>query len=318
MARNARRELADLRAMEEETERMELHGRGKTFHGAGMVGAGGVPSMGVSQFRGGAKKGRKVHYESEEDDDMEGGNIGSLLGALGRLGSRARVPRVPSTALTRYVPPRTSTALTTGLARPSMPQSWYANLMRQGRTGSTTAAATGARSNAFRSALSRLTPSATTAQRIATAVSLGVPLAMLGDYLANSGASGDGGYYDDYAGDVTTGPLPEEPPVGPDGGPIIDYGLPDVPMPPPSGGPRGRRGRQSDLPFYLQTGNIGTEQIVNPLDPNVYAGMGKAKRRSSGKADGRSARAAVVKQVMRERGVSLAEASRIVKAEGLY
>lgn len=47
-------------------------------------------------------------------------------------------------------------------------------------------------------------------------------------------------------------------------------------------------------------------------------GYGKQKRRSAGPNDGRRARAQIVKKVMMERGVSLPEASKIVKAEGLY
>ena len=47
-------------------------------------------------------------------------------------------------------------------------------------------------------------------------------------------------------------------------------------------------------------------------------GYGKQKRRSAGPHDGRRARAQIVKKVMMERGVSLPEASKIVKAEGLY
>jgi hypothetical protein len=38
----------------------------------------------------------------------------------------------------------------------------------------------------------------------------------------------------------------------------------------------------------------------------------------SGRRDGRSARAAVVREVMREMGMSLPEASRYVKQNGLY
>jgi hypothetical protein len=45
--------------------------------------------------------------------------------------------------------------------------------------------------------------------------------------------------------------------------------------------------------------------------------LGGAKKKQSG-SNGRSARAQIVAKVMRERGVSLPQASRIVKQEGLY
>ena len=68
MARAARLELADLRAMEEQTRREEMRG-GKQFYGAGAT-----PSMGVSQFKGGRKSRKVVEFEPEEDDEMRGGN----------------------------------------------------------------------------------------------------------------------------------------------------------------------------------------------------------------------------------------------------
>ena len=39
---------------------------------------------------------------------------------------------------------------------------------------------------------------------------------------------------------------------------------------------------------------------------------------AAGKSNGRTRRAAIVKRVMKDRGVSMIDASRIVKAEGLY
>jgi len=71
MARLQRKQLADLRAMEEESARVTMRGRGKHF-----VGAGATPSMGLSQFRGGkaTRKKKKVHYE----EDYEGGALPSF------------------------------------------------------------------------------------------------------------------------------------------------------------------------------------------------------------------------------------------------
>lgn len=47
-------------------------------------------------------------------------------------------------------------------------------------------------------------------------------------------------------------------------------------------------------------------------------GYGRRRRAKAGPNDGRKARAQIVAKVMRERGCSLPEASKIVKAEGLY
>jgi hypothetical protein len=75
-----------------------------------------------------------------------------------------------------------------------------------------------------------------------------------------------------------------------------------------------------ELEFYLQSGN---------LPEWAYQGTTASRRRRVGrgvlqithggkKTGARSARAAVVKRVMAERGVSLPQASKIVKEEGLY
>lgn len=51
---------------------------------------------------------------------------------------------------------------------------------------------------------------------------------------------------------------------------------------------------------------------------NSADGYGRRTRRPAGATDARRARATIVRQVMRDRGLSLPEASRLVKAEGLY
>jgi hypothetical protein len=317
MARQQRKELADLRAMEEEHARMEMHGSGKHF-----VGAGATPSMGLSQFRGGAKKGKKaVHY----DEDMEGGRIGLLTGF-----TRARPT---STAIVPYRPP--SGALTqfgrTNLARPSLPPSYYQNLFRRPTTGAVARPSLGSRVQGALGAVGRNI----TASRIAQALSMGIPLAMLGSYLADTaGADGDAGYYDDYAGDdfgPSGGPSDGGPTDGGPYGPSQPY--PEVPIDYPTDGPSG--GVPSDLSpaelaWYLQSGNL-PERYALRQKTSRRRGKGKltithgeeemegsGRRQASKKHDGRSARAEIVRRVMRERGVKLAEASRIVKAEGLY
>lgn len=305
MARLARKELADLRAMEEEDARMELHGSGKHFYGAGAT-----PSMGLSQFRGGAKKKSKCRHVSYEDEgEMEG--AGRFQFRLPRLTG----PRPTSTAIVPYRPP--SGALVPlgpagrPVARPSMPQSWYQNLGRAPRAPARPVApASGARTSGL---LGRLR-SGLTAQRLATAASLGVPLGMLGAYLADAGSSsGTGGYYDDYAGE-------DYPPSGGPSGPIVDPSLPPAPEVPTDGGdmvdldgdgipdtvvPRGHAGT-SDMDWLYRSGNV------------EYAPRrGRGKKAKSGH-DGRSARAEIVRKVMREHGLSLPQASKFVKEHGLY
>ena len=294
MARLARKQMADLRAMEEESRRNELHGGAKKF-----VGCGATPSMGLSQYRGGAMCG----------GDMEG------AGRFQFRVPRITAPRPTSTALALRpsLTSRTGAMVPLGalgrpVARPSMPASFYSNLGRSGTSASARAATT-----ARPSLLSRAS-SALTAANLAKAAALGIPLGMLGAYLADQGGdSGEGGYYDDYE---SGGPLDPTAPAGPmppfaptvptDAGDFVDLdgdGIPDSVI------PRGRSGRSTD--FQFRSGNV-------EFAPRRGAGQLTIHHGGARKPDGRTARAAIVRQVMAERGVSLPQASRIVKEEGLY
>jgi coproporphyrinogen III oxidase-like Fe-S oxidoreductase len=80
----------------------------------------------------------------------------------------------------------------------------------------------------------------------------------------------------------------------------------------PTGGPETGRSQKAraaatpsakDLAFYLRTGNL-------PLKYRQKVG--------SGKPDGRSARAEIVRKVMAEKGMKMIEASKYVKAHNLY
>jgi hypothetical protein len=62
----------------------------------------------------------------------------------------------------------------------------------------------------------------------------------------------------------------------------------------------------------------GVDAAQMGLLSGVAARQAVKSATGKGRADGRSARAAIVKQVMAQRGVSMIEASKIVKAEGLY
>jgi len=315
MAREARKQLADLRAMEEEHERMTMHGSGKTFHGAGAT-----PSMGLSQFRGGAKKAKKTYHESDSDEeDMEGGAAIVPFRTI----SRAIVPRVTSRAIVpRATPSGSLVPLGSAgrpMARPALSAEEYASMFRN--ASRPTAASSRAITNTRTSLASRF-KKGLTAQNIANAIAMGVPLGMLGSYLSDqSGASGDAGYYDEYAGEDFGRPTDED-----------GDGYDDMPM----GGPTGTTGTTggvpsdmdaSELAWYLQTGNLPERYSIRKRGGPKRKGKGKLIIEHEGagrgsvvapKRDGRAERAAVVKKVMKERGLSLAQASKAVKAEGLY
>ena len=106
MARLARAEMANMRAMEEENARVNMRGRGH------YIGAGATPSMGLSQFRGGKKCGSGYDSSSDEDycEDCESCDCRCRKGGI--VIPRISYPRIPtagrgpmSTALTRYRPP---------------------------------------------------------------------------------------------------------------------------------------------------------------------------------------------------------------------
>jgi len=58
--------------------------------------------------------------------------------------------------------------------------------------------------------------------------------------------------------------------------------------------------------------------LLGPYGLPVSAALGAVGYGSKSKSDGRMARAQIVKQVMNDRGISMIEASKIVKKEGLY
>jgi len=154
------------------------------------------------------------------------------------------------------------------------------------------------------------------------ALAAGVPIAALAAYL--SSVTGSSGGPAGPAGPAPTTQPPRPPPPPPVVQPprppttTIDRTRPDVYAPTgPSGTnlTRGATGRaaaaaraaaqrrgEADIAYYLETGNL----------PSKY------RQRGSGKSDGRSARAAIVRKVMGERGMSMIEASKYVKAHNLY
>jgi len=368
MARNARKQLADMRAMEEEDMRMTMHGSGKHFYGAGAT-----PSMGLSQFRGGRKVKYEEDYETEDEDEMEGGQIGSLIARLAPRLS-ARVAPTSTAIVPRITARPTSTALVPlgsagrPIARPSLSATQYRRML-QPRPSASPFVSTSARQVATRLGR-RFGP---TAARVAA---LGSTLGAVGSYLDDQfyADNGDAGYFDDYAGEEYDDFYPPETTgdFAPDGRPLIpaEGAIPEGLTP-------------DELAWYLQSGNLparyaaaaskrkrrgkGKLEITHHeggrvqsskkasknelLDrlmgtkPPRRGNLGTAlqeraeeemKKRSGvmrkavaekalkkvaekqGGAKKPNARAEIVRRVMKERGCSLPEASRIVKAEGMY
>ena len=73
----------------------------------------------------------------------------------------------------------------------------------------------------------------------------------------------------------------------------------------------------SGLPTALQKG-ADVASAISKDTASAQKAAAEFQKGGARKGDGRAARAAIVKQVMAQRGVSMIEASKIVKAEGLY
>jgi hypothetical protein len=349
MARTARKQLADMRAMEEEDMRITMRGSGKHFYGAGAT-----PSMGLSQFRGG----RKVKYESESEseEEYEGGQISSIAARLAaRFAPRAAttstalVPRVASRVAARP----TSTAiiplgpLGRPVATPSLSARQYGRMFQRVPTaspfvrGATTAVTRAAK---------RFGPTA------ARAAALGTTLGAVGSYLGDQfGAddAGDTGYFDDYAGEEygdeyyppTTGEFaPEGTPLIPAEGAIPEGLTPDelawylqsgnLPMRYAAASSKRQRGKgkkgKGKLELEITHGDMEGGRLKSLRDalaelkkqqrPAMESIVSKLRKSTAKTGAGKkvNARAEVVRRVMKERGCSLPQASKMVKEEGLY
>jgi len=328
MARAARAQLADMRAMEEQTFRQQMHGG--RFYGAGIVGAGATPSMGLSQFRGGGGKCPECHRkrcmceESSSDEEMEGGRIPNIFGAVGDAASAAAAAaqRAAAAAAARFRPPRVRPPPSSAIVPYNPGQAAFASnsafrnyaLNRIfGRPSTTLATRTpgvmkpyspaeaAARVAAARAAgetnqtvAAKLARMGITPARVAAALALGIPALALAIYFGEidgDGAAGDSGFYDpDVDGPGTTPPPPPPPPPPPG-----DNG---------TRGPRGPRGRRA-TGEGVATGNLADEYYAAQM-------MGAGRPRRS------NARAQIVRKVMREQGLSLPAASKYVKENGLY
>ena len=360
MARQARAQMADMRAMEEQAAREQMHGG--QFYGAGAT-----PSMGLSQFRGGAshkcpdcRRKKCVCEESSSDEEMAGGaGLASLYGLVGDAASAAirgirglrgvRPPRIPTTqpgsAIVPYNPGQAaftsnsafrnyalnrvfnqpSTALAVrqpGVMKVYSPAEAAARIRAAQAAGETNA-----------TVAQRLARMGVTPTRVAAALALGIPAIALAIYFSEVDGDPDAGYFNTTI-----------PPGGPD--------APDVPG---TGngtrGTRGTRGRRA-TGEGVATGNLADEyyaaqmmgsgrggarppkgatlaqqEALNKRFAQMNSGarerafMESLRRRFSGRGGGKSGsnpRAEIVKQVMREQGLSLPAASKYVKDNGLY
>jgi len=358
MARAARLALADMRAMQKQMDREEMHGG--AFHGAGIVGGGGVPSMGLSQFRGGARRGCGKNcrgcercMESSSDEEMHGGAwYSSALGALGigaRASAAARAAQAAATnaaaargtlalrgvsEVVPYSATAASKSIAARLAALSSPSSRALALRTPGTIKPYNPAEAAYRLGATapgRTMASRLAAMGITPARVAAALAAGVAIGALADYFANEAKnrSGDTGFYND---DVD-GPGPGDGDGG-DGGPggIVGPGVDGIPP--------GLTAAETDM--YLRTGNIPYRYIEGSLgrrkqggkaerrpmseimamlrskNPKRFGGRTERIEPPAQKPDRRSSRAAIVRKVMKEQGLTLPMASKYVKENGLY
>lgn len=399
MARNERAVLAAARAMEEENARMTMRGSGRaSAYGGRMTGAGATPSMGLSQFRGGAamcmaeapkKKGgrrrRSPSPEMEDEEDMEGGFLGVLSSAARAAASRATAAAATRAAATRAAQQaaqqaaRTRAAQAAAMRQPLLTSAQRAaaqvsrptpvnipkgsvitpsgtRVATAGRPTATPATPAQVAQEKAAAAISgniargkqRLAQTAAQQQRAAnlqrvgqatstglsrlgTVANVAIPAYMLADYLRQKQEQEglDAGYFDDFE----TGVLPEPAPL-----PMSPV---DTSVPQPEGIPAPEMeeemmmedGRdeievkaeqmglsRAEYMNWLRTGNLPVQRGRRRVGAGeLKITHGGARRQRPSKATGRRAeRAEIVRKVMRERGVKLGEASRIVKQEGLF
>jgi hypothetical protein len=174
------------------------------------------------------------------------------------------------------------------------------------------------------------TAASTGLSRVGTVANVAIPAYMLADYLRQQQQAqqmADFGYYDDFAGV----PEPEEmeprfetPSFKP---PREEVFAPEPEQEPmveeeqQMGDERERMKEElgltdAELDVFLRTGNMPVRRGRRGRGVlEIKHGGKKEKKPMSGR---RAERAAIVKRVMRERGVKLGEASRIVKQEGLF
>ena len=273
MARLAGKARGDMRAMEEQMERHNpVSGRGAT------------PSMGLSQFRGGA------HMEgcgdSESDEEMEGDEmVGG--GDLSRMVGSGRKKKGMSEA--------TQMGLHLGKHLHSLHGAGFFDDFKKGFMS-----VVGPVASVAKGVLPMMGPKGQMASAAMGALGLGKPRRGRGVLkITHGGATNsDTGAYDGKGRERDDRMMLGMGMMGEDGhgmrqggGFLSDLGIPVV----------------SQLAGMVGLGREG-----------CGTGAGRKKRAPAGPSDGRRKRAEVVKKVMAEKGMKMIEASKYVKAHGLY
>ena len=308
MARLAGKMRGDMRAMEEQSERMNpVRGRGAT------------PSMGLSQFRGGG--------ESESDEEMVGGGflsdlgipvISNLAGAIGlghpdgrvvgagtKKGQRRKTARLAYEGMgtgagTGGMSEATQMGLHLGRHLHQLHGAGFFDDFKKGFMSVISPVA-----GVAKSLLPLAGPEGMAASGVLNAIGLGkqrrrgrgkLTITHGGATNSDTGAYyGKGRESDDMAmmGMGTGAGL-----LGQDGHGIRQGG-----------------GFLSDLGIPVISNLAGAIGLGHGGDGT---GAGRRRRAPAGPSDGRRKRAEVVKKVMAEKGLSMIEASKFVKAHGLY
>jgi len=296
MARQARLALADMRAAQTQMMREEMHGG--AFHGAGLVGGGGVPSMGLSQFRGGAMRGcgKKCRgcemccddEESSSDEEMHGGYLSSAAKLLG-LAARSAAAARPGSVAAAQAAAAAARGATSGVKSTALALRPAGSIVRYGVNNANASIASrlaylnspASRALAVRPAgtikpynpaeaayrLGATAPARTIASRLAAAgitparvaIALAAGVTLTG-LLSHFGVF-DGDYYDETPGAGPRGPGTGTGTGGTDGEPPIG---PDGEPIGPDGQPLpGMSAEEAD--FYLRTGNIPYRYLEGSL-----------------------------------------------------
>ena len=283
MARLAGKHRGDMRAMEEQMERLNpVRGRGAT------------PSMGLSQFRGGGMEGCG---DSESDEEMEGGGfLSSMLGKfnpmLGSVASMAGLGHGDGMVGagtggrrrgkgTGGMSEATQMGLHLGKHLHGLHGAGFFDDFKQGFMS-----VVGPVAGIAKSVLPMLGPKGMAASGVLGALGLGKPRRGRGKLtLTHGGATNsDTGAYD--------------------------------------GKGTGAGRERDDMAMIRQGGgflsDLGIPVISNSAGMAGRGTGGRRRRAPAGANDGRRARAEIVKRVMADKGLSMIAASQYVKAHNLY
>ncbi len=296
--------MADMRALEEQAERHNpVRGRG------------GVPSMGVSQYRGGARRSL-----SPSDDELEGGGflsdlgipiISNLAGAIGlghgdgeemvgcgtgagMLGQNGHGQRqVGAGRRKKGMSEATQMGLHLGKHLHSLHGAGFWSDFKDGFMSVVSPVA-----GIAKSVLPMLGPEGMAASGVMNAIGLGKRGGVRTGAYEGKGSTGAGRSHKSKAqriGEMELQQHEMEHDALEGSGFLSDLGIPII----------------SNL-----AGAIGLGTGAGSCGAGT--GAGRRKRAPAGPGDGRRKRAEVVRRVMSEKGLSMIEASKYVKAHGLY